>query len=309
MEFGIGTYPTHDSIHPGRLAALVEERGINTSLFLAEHTHLPAQAYRTGQVPRRLGHLYDPFVALSAAAAMTTRLRLATGICLVVERDPIITAKQVASLDHLSGGRFEFGVGGGWLAETMRNHGTDPRTRMRLMADRMAAMKAIWTQEVASHHGEFVNFDEIVAWPKPVQRPHPPVWVAGDGPTVFDRVLGFGDGWLPNLARDTSGGQELIRKITELRSRADRPIDIIVVSVPPDPAVMERLEAAGVRRVVHWIPATGRAGVERALDVWEEAVTTFTGESAAVHRSTAATRRAVHASTTLAGTTTTSTGG
>ncbi|MFT4081217.1 MAG: TIGR03619 family F420-dependent LLM class oxidoreductase [Nocardioides sp.] len=287
MEFGIGTYPTHDSVDPGVLARLVEERGHNTSLFLAEHTHLPAAAYRAGQVPRRLGHLYDPFVALTAAAAVTSRLRVGTGICLVVERDPIITAKQVASLDHLSGGRFEFGVGAGWLRESMLNHGTDPRTRMRLMADRIAAMKAIWTEDVASYHGEFVRFDEIVSWPKPIQRPHPPILVGGDGPTVFDRVLGFGDAWLPNVARDPSGGLELVKRIKELQARADRTIDVVVVSTPADPAVLERLAKAGCRRAVHWIPATGKAGVERSLDRWEEAVTTFTGEAETVHRSTA----------------------
>lgn len=293
MEFGIGTYPTHDSLNPAVLARLVEERGHNTSLFLAEHTHLPAAPYFAGDVPRRLGHLYDPFVALTAAAAATSQLRIGTGICLVAERDPIITAKQVASLDHFSGGRFEFGVGAGWQRETMRNHGTDPRTRMRLMADRIEAMKAIWADDVASYRGEFVSFDEIVSWPKPVQRPHPPIWVGGDGPTVEQRVLQFGDGWLPNLARDTSGGEVLIRRIGEMQARADRRLDMIVVSVPPDPAVLERLQAAGCRRAVHWIPATGRGGVERSLDRWEEAVTTFTGEAASVHRSTAESRRAV----------------
>lgn len=287
MEFGIGTYPTHDSLGPAELAKLVEERGHNTSLFFAEHSHIPASYYTERKLPRRHGHLYDPFVALTAAAMVTSRLRLGTGICLVAERDPIITAKQVASLDHLSGGRFEFGVGGGWLREAMVHHGIDPRTRMRRMREHILAMKEIWSNDVAAFDGEFVKFDEIVSWPKPVSRPSPPIWIGGDGPTVFDRVLEYGDGWLPNFARDTTGGDALIDRIGELKSKASRPIDVIVVSAPADPVVLERLETAGVRRAVHWLPAQGRAGTERLLDEWEEAVTVMTGEAFSVHRQTA----------------------
>lgn len=268
---------------------MVEERGHNTSLFFAEHSHVPAGPYLAGELPRRLGHIYDPFVALTAAVGATSRLRVGTGICLVAERDPILTAKQVASVDQLSGGRFEFGVGAGWLRQSMVNHGVDPKTRMRRMADHVRAMKTIWTSDVASYHGEFVDFDDIVAWPKPVQRPHPPVLVGGDGPTVIDRVLAFGDGWMPNFARDKSGGVDLAERIKELRARAGRQVDVIVVSAPADPAVLERLQEAGCRRAVHWIPATGKAGIERNLDRWEEAVATLTGEGESVHRSTAET--------------------
>jgi len=156
MDFGIGYFPTHDAVSPGGIARLAEERG-HESLFFAEHTHIPASRetpYPGGaELPRKYSHTYDLFVALTAAAAATSTLRVGSGICLVVERDPIVTAKEVASLDHLSGGRFEFGVGGGWNREEMRNHGTDPRTRMRLMAERIEAMKAIWTQEEASYAG------------------------------------------------------------------------------------------------------------------------------------------------------------
>ncbi|HET9125230.1 MAG TPA: TIGR03619 family F420-dependent LLM class oxidoreductase [Solirubrobacteraceae bacterium] len=157
MDFGIGYFPTHDAMGPAALARMIEDRG-QESLFVAEHTHTPASRESRypggGELPRKYNHTYDPFVALTAAATVTTRLRVGTGICLVNQRDPITTAKLVASLDHLSGGRFEFGVGAGWNREEMRNHGTDPRTRMRLVTERVEAMQEIWTHEVASYHGE-----------------------------------------------------------------------------------------------------------------------------------------------------------
>jgi probable F420-dependent oxidoreductase len=222
MEFGIGYFPTHDAVGPGAVARLVEEHG-HESLFFAEHTHIPASRQTPtpggGELPRKYSHTYDLFVALTAAAAATSRLRVGSGICLVIERDPITTAKEVASVDHLSGGRLEFGVGAGWNREEMSNHGTDPRTRMRLMRERIDAMKAIWTQDEASYHGELVSFDRIWSWPKPAQRPHPPVLVGGNGPTVLDRVLAFGDAWLPNYVR---GADEIVPRAEELRSRAER---------------------------------------------------------------------------------------
>ena len=184
MEFGIGYFPTHDAVGPGEVARLTEERGFE-SLFFAEHTHIPVSRDSEypggGALPRKYIHTYDLFVALTAAAAATSRLRVGSGICLVVERDPITTAKEVASVDRLSGGRFEFGVGAGWNREEMANHGTDPRTRMRLLKERIEAMKAIWTQDEASYHGDFVSFDAIWSWPKPAQRPHPRCWSAATG--------------------------------------------------------------------------------------------------------------------------------
>ena len=181
LEFGIGYFPTADAVDPGAFARLVEERG-HESLFFAEHTHIPASRESPypggGELPRKYSHTYDLFVALTAAAAATSTLRVGSGICLVVERDPITTAKEVASLDRLSGGRFEFGVGAGWNREEMANHGTDPRTRMRLMAERIEAMKAIWTEDEATYHGEFVNFDRIWSWPKPASGPTRRCWSA-----------------------------------------------------------------------------------------------------------------------------------
>jgi probable F420-dependent oxidoreductase len=269
MEIGVGYFATHDGMDPGALARLVEERG-HESLFFAEHTHIPAARttpYEAGgELPRKYLHTYDLFVTLTAAALATTRLRVGSGVCLVIERDPITTAKEVASVDMLSGGRLEFGVGAGWNREEMANHGTDPRTRMALLRERVEAMKAIWTQDEASYHGDFVSFDRIWSWPKPAQRPHPPVLVGGLGPTVLDRVLAFGDAWFPNHR------PEVLERAEELRARADRPIDVMVMGVPNDPIVIERYEEAGVRRLVHWLPSGHRSVVERELDAWETAV-------------------------------------
>jgi probable F420-dependent oxidoreductase len=277
MDFGIGYFPTHDGIGPGELARLIEERGFG-SLFFAEHTHIPASRespYPGGdELPRRYFHTYDLFVAATAALAATSRLRVGSGVCLVIERDPIITAKEVASVDHLSGGRFEFGVGAGWNREEMANHGTDPRTRMRLLQERIEAMKTIWTEDEPSYHGQFVDFERIWSWPKPAQRPHPPILVGGDGPTVLDRVLAFGDAWFPNYA-----GARTIERAAELRSRAERPIGFQVISAPPDPKQLEALAEGGCERACHWLPSGNRSTVESALVEWERAIALFTGEA------------------------------
>lgn len=274
MDFGVGYFPTHDGMRPGEVARMVEERG-QSALYFAEHTHIPAaEAERRPGEPlaAKYWHTYDLFVALTAAAEATRRLRIASGICLVIERDPIITAKEVASVDHLSGGRFEFGVGAGWNQTEMRHHGTDPRVRMAVMRERIEAMKEIWANDEASYSGRYVNFERIRSYPKPVQRPHPPILVGGTGPTVLDRVLAFGDAWFPNF------WPGVYDRIAELRARADRPVDVHVMSVPADPKVFERLQELGVRRVAQWLPSGPRSRVERALDAWEEAITQFRPE-------------------------------
>jgi probable F420-dependent oxidoreductase len=277
MQFAIAYFPTHDAMGPAPLAQMIEERG-QESLFVAEHSHTPASrdsAYPGGgELPRKYNHTYDPFVALTAAATVTTRLRIGTGVCLINQRDPIISAKEVASLDDISGGRFEFGVGAGWNREEMRNHGTDPRTRMKLVAERVHAMQQIWTHDSASFHGDFVNFDDIWMWPKPAQRPHPPVLVGGGGPTVLDRVLDFGDAWFPNWG-EVAG--DLEARTRELRDRADRPIEVMVMGAPADAAVLARCETLGVSRVTHWLPSAGRGPVEAALERWESAIAELLG--------------------------------
>jgi probable F420-dependent oxidoreductase len=275
MDTGVAIFPTHDAIAPADMARLAEERG-HESLFFPEHTHIPAdrQSPWPGgpELPRKYAHTFDLFVAATAAVTVTSRLRVGSGICLVIERDPITTAKEVASVDYLSGGRFEFGVGAGWNREEMANHGTDPRRRMDLLRERVEAMKAIWTQDEASYDGEYVTFERIWSWPKPAQRPHPPVLVGGNGPGVVDRVLAFGDAWFPNYGR--SG---ILDRVEELRSRAERPVGLMVMGIPADAKVLEEYAAAGFQRAVHWLPSAPRGPVERAMDRFEAAVAEFHG--------------------------------
>jgi probable F420-dependent oxidoreductase len=275
MEFGVGYFPTHDGLRPGEIARRVEERG-HSALYFAEHTHIPAGRETPwpggAELPRKYSHTYDLFVALTAAAEATSRLRIGSGVCLVIERDPIVTAKEVASVDHLSGGRFEFGIGSGWNREEMRNHGTDPRTRLAVLGERVKAMREIWTTDEATFHGRHVNFDRIWSWPKPAQKPWPPILIGGGGPTVLDRVLEYGDGWFPQW-RDAN----VFERIGELRARADRYLDVQMLSVPPDPQALERCAAAGVRRASVWLPSGPWSVVEPALEQWERAIGELTG--------------------------------
>src|SRR5690349_674894 len=274
MDTGVAIFPTHDAIAPADVARLAEERG-HESLFFPEHTHIPAsrQSPWPGgrELPRKYAHTFDLFVAVTAAVAATGTLRVGSGICLVVERDPITTAKEVASVDVVSGGRFEFGVGAGWNREEMANHGTDPRRRMAVLQERVEAMKAIWTQDEASYSGEHVSFERIWSYPKPAQRPYPPILVGGDGPTVLDRVLAFGDSWFPNYRNVDED------RVAELRNRAERPIYVDVIGMPPKADAIERCAKLGVRRASLWLPTGGRSTVERNLEKWEAAIADFTG--------------------------------
>src|SRR3989449_4609610 len=244
MQYGVVMFPTEYAIAPDELARALEDRGFE-SLWFPEHTHIPASR-RTpwpagGDLPRDYWSAYDPFVALTAAAAATRRLKLGTGICLVIERDPITTAKEVATLDRLSGGRFLFGIGGGWNAEEMENHGAQFKTRWRLLRERVLAMKEIWTKREAEFHGEFVRFDKIWSHPKPAQKPHPPIIMGGDGPTTFDRVIEFADGWMP-IARPKQNPAE---KIPALRQRAEKAgrdpksISVTIFVAKPDRATVD----------------------------------------------------------------------
>ena len=281
MDFGIAMFPTDEAILPTDLASSVEERGFE-SLFFPEHTHIPTSRETPcvggAELPREYSHTYDPFVALSAAAAVTQRLRLGTGICLVVERDPLTTAKEVASIDRLSGGRFLFGIGAGWNLEEMRNHGTDPARRFGLMRERVEAMKAIWTNDEAEYHGRHVDFDPVWSWPKPVQSPHPPVLVGGNGKRVLDRVIAYGDGWMPNRFDDE---ERLIARMGELRRRADEagraPIPVTLFGAPRDPAALRRYEEAGATRTVFWVPPAGGDVVLPKLDEYAALAAGYAG--------------------------------
>ena len=266
MDVGLALFATDFTIEPARVAALAEERGFE-SLFLPEHTHIPVSRETPypggGELPREYSHTHDPFVALAMAAAVTQHIKLATGICLIVQRDPIITAKEVASLDFLSGGRALFGVGAGWNGEEMRDHGTDPRRRFSIMRERVEAMKAIWTEEEAEYHGEHVDFGPLWSWPKPVQKPHPPVLVGGLGEKVLDRVLAFGDEWLPNRVRSP---EALGERIAELRERAGREVPVSVFGAKPEARAIDRLAGVGVTRSILYLVPDESEAVERQLD-------------------------------------------
>jgi probable F420-dependent oxidoreductase len=258
MDLGLVTFAVDYGIDPGELARAAEDAGFE-SLFVTEHTHIPTSREspwpQGGELPEKYWRTYDPFVALSFAAAATERLKIGTAVCLVVEHDPIVLAKQVSSLDRLSGGRFVFGVGAGWNREEMRHHGTDPDRRFGIMRERVEAMKAIWTSGEPAYHGRHVDFDPIWQWPKPLQRPHPPVLVGGTGEKVLDRVLAYGDGWIPNDKDLDRVG----RRIAELRERAGRHVHVTYYGAKPE--TLDRLQEMGVDRALYVLESGPRERV------------------------------------------------
>jgi probable F420-dependent oxidoreductase len=271
MDYGAAIFPTDYSVDPGSFARIAEERGYE-SVFFPEHTHIPTSRetpYPGGEpIPEQYKHTYDLFVALTAAAMATERVKVGAGICLITQRDPIITAKEVASVDRLSGGRLIFGVGAGWNVDELRNHGTDPGRRFGVMRERVEAMKAIWTQDEAEYHGEHVDFDPIWSWPKPVQKPHPPVPIGGMGKRVVDRVLSYGDGWFPQ-----PGGlsvEDFLARIEELRQKceeAGRELpEMSAFGAKPDPEVIERYAEAGIARTVFWLPSVPEDELGESFD-------------------------------------------
>ena len=270
MELGLAHFATDYGMQPAELARRAEELGFQ-SLFFPEHTHIPASRDTDypggGELPREYSHIVDPFVGLAAAAAATERLKVGTGVCLIIERDPITTAKEVATLDHISGGRFLFGVGAGWNVEEMRNHGTDPDTRFRRMRESVEAMKAIWTEDAAEYHGRIIDFGPIWSWPKPVQKPHPPVLVGGLGEKVYDRVVAYGDEWIPNRVQSP---EQLGERIDELQRRAEAAgrerIPVTVFGAKAEVRLLERLKAAGVTRSLFYVQAGEADEVERHLE-------------------------------------------
>ena len=271
MLFGVQMFSTHYAIRPDALAREAEARGFE-SLWLPEHTHIPVSrrsAWPGGPVlPKEYSHTYDLFVALATAAAVTTRIKVASGICLLVERDPITTAKEVASLDHLSGGRVLFGIGAGWNAEEMEHHGTVFRTRWKLLKERVQAMKAIWSQDEAAFDGDFVHFEPIWSWPKPVQRPHPPVILGAHGPKALARVVDYCDGWIPIGVRSGDLSTEIgaLHRLARENGRDPETISVNVYGVPADREVLVRLRDAGATRAVFSLPPAGPEKVLPLLD-------------------------------------------
>ena len=270
MRIGLTIFPTDYSIQPPELALEAETRGFE-SLWLPEHSHIPTSRKSPWpggpELPKYYYDSYDPFVSLGAAAAVTKKIKLATGICLIVERDPIHTAKEVSTVDRLSGGRFIFGIGGGWNAEEMANHGTAFASRFKLMRERIEAMKVIWTQARAKFAGEFVTFDEMMQWPKPVQKPHPPIIVGGGFPHAAKRAIAYGDGWIPIGGRlNIFEVLPQFRKMAEDAGRDPASLSFDVFGAKSDLDLFKRYRDAGVDRVVLGLPSKSRDEVLPLLD-------------------------------------------
>jgi probable F420-dependent oxidoreductase len=266
VKFGVAIFPTDYAISMSELAPAAEQLGFE-SLWVAEHSHIPVSRLSSwpggAELPKHYWHTMDPFVALTVAALASKTIRVATGICLLIQRDPIHTAKEVASVDLVSNGRFIFGIGAGWNREEMADHGTEFSTRWKLLREKVEAVKAIWTQEESEYHGDMVNFGPMWSWPKPVQKPHPPVILGGSGPKILERVVRYADGWMPNRG-------DVIERIPELQemARAAGRGPIPVSCYPKATASeIERLASAGVERCIWYVPPDGR---DQALSKLEE---------------------------------------
>jgi len=270
MKYGVYQFSTDYAIRIDELAREVEARNLE-SLFVPEHTHIPARRRSPWpggpNLPREYWRTLDPFVTLAAAAAVTTRLKLGTGICLVIERDPIILAKEVASLDHFSRGRVLFGIGGGWNAEEMEHHGTDFQTRWKVLRERIAAMKAIWTVDEAEYHGKFVSFDKIWSYPKPVQKPYPPILMGGSGAHARQRAVDFDGHWMPIVGRDpVDDGIADLKARAEKAGRDPATVGVTLFGARPEEAKLAAWRDMGVERVLFHLPPAGRDRVLPLLD-------------------------------------------
>lgn len=272
MHVGAFYFPTDYGIDIRELARELEARGFE-SLFVCEHTHIPVSR-RTpfpggGELPKRYIHTLDPFAALAFAASVTSKLLLGTGVCLVPQHDPIVTAKTIASLDQLSGGRFVFGIGGGWNVEEMENHGVRYATRFKRMREHVLAMTALWTEERAAFHGEFVNFDPVWSWPKPLQKPHPPILLGGESDLTLKRVVEFCDGWFPRVGRgafDPLAAVARLHRFAEAAGRDPASLSVTIFGAPPRPQALASYRAAGIQRALIMVPDLSRDEILRFLD-------------------------------------------
>lgn len=268
MQFGVTTFVTDEGIRPTVLGAAVEERGFH-SLMVPEHSHIPAiysdpSGPLGGELPRVYARMLDPFVTLSSAAAVTSELVLMTGVLPLPQRDVFYTAKEVSSLDLVSNGRVSLGVGvGGWSREEMRNHGTAPATRGKKADEQLAALKRLWTQERAEFHGEFVDFDPVLSWPKPVQRPHPPIYIGGESRAALERLRTLGDGWLPQAATPPS---ELRRVRQWLRDNGRTDVPVCIFGAGRDEATLAGYADAEVDEVCFLLPTQPESETLRDLD-------------------------------------------
>jgi len=277
VKFGVAIFPTDYAISMSELAPAAEELGFE-SLWVAEHSHIPTSRLSSwpggAELPKHYWHTMDPFIALTVAALASKTIRVATGICLLIQRDPIHTAKEVASLDHVSNGRFIFGIGGGWNREEMEDHGTNFSTRWKLLRERVEAVKAVWSEDVAEYHGDMVNFGPMRASPKPVQKPHPPIILGGSGPKILERVVCYADGWMPNRGQVV----ERIPELQEMANAAGR-APIPVTCYPKASAEeIEQLAKAGVDRLIWYVPPDGRDPALKKLEELGRMIRPYLGD-------------------------------
>jgi probable F420-dependent oxidoreductase len=284
MKFGASMFFTDYSMTAAELGRALEERGFE-SLWAPEHSHIPLSRKTPyvygGDLPKKYYDIMDPFVSLTLAAGATKTLNLGTGVCLVAQRDPIQTAKLVASVDQVSKGRFIFGIGNGWNQDELENHGVAFKDRHKVVRERIEAMKAIWTQTKAEYHGEFVDFDPMMAWPKPVQKPHPPILVGGAFPYSARRAIRYGDGWIPQMtATAPTELADLIPKFRQMAAEAGREPDSIPISVwgrSPELEQMQRYHDLGVDRAVTSLDSAKADEILPVLDKWAAIIRAVNG--------------------------------
>lgn len=278
-KFGISMFPTDYSIQPAEMAREVEDRGFD-SLFFPEHTHIPASRKTPfpggGELPKQYWHAHDPFVALTACAAVTENIRLGTGICLIIERDPITTAKVIASLDLISNGRAIVGIGAGWNQEEMENHGANYQHRWKIVREKVAAMREIWNNDEAEYHGEFVDFDPIWSYPKPVQEGGPPIWIGANSKWVFERIADYADGWMP-IGGLGSGNMERLQEAMAAKGRKVEDLTLALFGMMPDVEQIRGRSEQGFDEFIFNAPSAGRDQVLPLLDRYATTIAEIRG--------------------------------
>jgi probable F420-dependent oxidoreductase len=279
MKLGITMFATDYAVRPDELARACEERGFE-SIWFPEHTHIPASRRSPwpggGELPKDYWHTHDLFVSLTAAAAATKTIKVGSGICLVIEHDPIVLAKKVASLDQLSNGRFIFGIGGGWNAEEMENHGTSFDRRWKVLRERIEAMKVIWSEENAEYHGEFVNFDPIWCHPKPLQKPHPPIVLGTLSAKGLNRVVNYCDGWIPvGFIKELPAAIDDLRARAKQAGRKPQEVPVSVFAAPGEEPVLRQYQNLGIERAVFAVPSEARDKVLPLLDQYATLIPKF----------------------------------